>query len=67
MKSRGIDAYQGFGTADLGLVAFETPARDGMVVNEDLIMEIVRPGTGDPVAIGDVGEIVVTSLDPQHP
>src|SRR5258705_316543 len=57
----------GFGPADLGLVAFETPAREGMVVNEDLIMEIVRPGTGDPVAPGDVGEIVVTSLDPQHP
>ena len=67
MKSRGIDAYQAFGTADLGMIAFETPAREGMVVNEDLIMEIVRPGTGDPVAPGDVGEIVVTSLDPQHP
>ena len=67
IKSRGIDAYQAFGTADLGLVAFETPAREGMVVNEDLILEIVRPGTGDPVAEGDVGEIVVTSLDPHHP
>jgi phenylacetate-CoA ligase len=67
IKSRGVDAYQAFGTADLGLIAFETPARDGMTVNEDLIMEIVRPGTGDPVAAGDVGEIVVTSLDPDHP
>src|ERR1700690_3241786 len=67
IKSRGVDAYQAFGTADLGLIAFETPAREGMVVNEDLIMEIVRPGTGDPVAAGDVGEIVVTSLDPDHP
>lgn len=67
IKARGIDAYQAFGTADLGLIAFETEARDGMVVNEDLIMEIVRPGTGDPVAPGDVGEIVVTSLDPHHP
>jgi phenylacetate-coenzyme A ligase PaaK-like adenylate-forming protein len=67
IKSRGVEAYQAFGTADLGLIAFETPARDGMVVNEDLIMEIVRPGTGDPVAEGDVGEIVVTSLDPHHP
>ncbi len=67
IKSRGIDAYQAFGTADLGLVAFETPAREGMVVNEDLILEIVRPGTGDPVAEGDVGEIVVTSLDAHHP
>jgi phenylacetate-CoA ligase len=67
VKSRGVDAYQAFGTADLGIVAFETPARDGMVVNEDLILEIVRPGTGDPVSEGDVGEIVVTSLDPHHP
>lgn len=67
IKARGIDAYQAFGTADLGLIAFETEARDGMVVNEDLIMEIVRPGTGDPVVPGDVGEIVVTSLDPHHP
>ena len=67
IKSRGIDAYQAFGTADLGLIAFETPAREGMTVNEDLILEIVKPGTGDPVAEGDVGEIVVTSLDPHHP
>ncbi|WP_456620943.1 MULTISPECIES: phenylacetate--CoA ligase family protein [unclassified Bradyrhizobium] len=67
IKARGIDAYQAFGTADLGLIAFETAARDGMVVNEDLIMEIVKPGTGDPVTPGDVGEIVVTSLDPHHP
>jgi phenylacetate-CoA ligase len=67
IKARGVDAYQAFGTADLGLIAFETAARDGMVVNEDLIMEIVKPGTGAPVAAGDVGEIVVTSLDPHHP
>jgi phenylacetate-CoA ligase len=67
IRSRGIEAYQAFGTADLGLIAFETSAREGMVVNEDLILEIVRPGTGDPVADGDVGEIVVTSLDPHHP
>src|SRR6201996_9343200 len=67
IKSHGIEAYQAFGTADLGMVAFETPAREGMVVNEDLILEIVRPGTGDPVNDGDVGEIVVTSLDPHHP
>lgn len=67
IKARGIDAYQAFGTADLGLIAFETEAHEGMVVNEDLILEIVRPGTGDPVSPGDVGEIVVTSLDPHHP
>ena len=67
IKSHGIEAYQAFGTADLGLIAFETSAHSGMVVNEDIILEIVRPGTGDPVADGDVGEIVVTTLDPDHP
>ena len=67
IKAHGIDAYQAFGTADLGLIAFETPAREGMTVNEDLIVEIVKPGSGDPVAEGDVGEIVVTSLDHHHP
>ncbi|MGA2999864.1 phenylacetate--CoA ligase family protein, partial [Bradyrhizobium sp.] len=67
IKSHGIDAYQAFGTADLGLIAFETVARDGLVVNEDIILEIVRPGTGEPVAPGDVGEIVVTTLNPDHP
>src|ERR1700688_445256 len=67
ITSRGVEAYQAFGTADLGLIAFETQAREGMVLNEDLILEIVGPGTGDPVAEGDVGEIVVTSLDPDHP
>ena len=67
IKSRGIDAYQYYGTADLGLVAYETPAREGMVVNEGIILEVVRPGTGDPVAGGEVGEIVVTTLDPHSP
>ncbi|MBR0694904.1 phenylacetate--CoA ligase family protein [Bradyrhizobium lablabi] len=67
MQSRGIEAYQAFGTADLGMIAFETQARQGMTVNEDLILEIVKPGTGDPVAPGDIGEIVVSSLDPHHP
>lgn len=65
--TRGVDAFQAFGTADLGLIAYETSARAGMVVNEDLIFEIVKPGTGDPVTDGDVGEIVVTSLDPMGP
>jgi phenylacetate-CoA ligase len=67
IKSRGIDTYQAFGTADLGLIAYETSAHEGLVVNEDLILEIVRPGTGDPVPDGDVGEIAVTSLDLDHP
>jgi phenylacetate-CoA ligase len=67
IKSRGIDAYQAYATADLGFIAYESAARDGLVVNEDIILEIVRPGTGEPVPESDVGEIVVTSLDPDHP
>ncbi|WP_114945937.1 phenylacetate--CoA ligase family protein [Microvirga calopogonii] len=66
-SARGIEAFQAYATADLGFVAYETPAREGLVVNEDIIVEIVRPGTGDPVPEGDVGEIVVTTLDPRHP
>ena len=65
--ARGIAAYQTYGTAELGVIAYETPARDGLVVSEELIAEIVRPGTGDPVPEGEVGEVVVTSLDPRHP
>ena len=67
IKARGIDAYQSYATADLGVVAYETAAREGMIVNEDVLLEIVRPGTGDPVAEGEVGEVVVTSFDPHHP
>ena len=67
VKERGINAYQAYCTADFGVVAYETGARAGMVLNEDLIVEIVTPGTGDPVPDGEVGEIVVTSLDPLHP
>jgi phenylacetate-CoA ligase len=51
----------------VGVIAYETPAREGMVVNETLIMEIVRPGTGDPVAEGEVGEVVATSFNPAYP
>lgn len=65
--ARGIVAFQAYATADLGIIAYESKARDGLVVNENLIVEIVRPGTGDPVSEGEVGEIVVTSLDPHHP
>jgi phenylacetate-CoA ligase len=65
-SSKGIEAYQAYATADLGFIAHETTAREGLVVNEDIIVEIVRPGTGDPVPEGDVGEIVVTTLD-HHP
>jgi phenylacetate-CoA ligase len=66
-SAKGIEAYQAYATADLGFIAYETSARDGLVVNEDIIVEIVRPGTGDPVPEGDVGEIVVTTLDPHRP
>jgi phenylacetate-CoA ligase len=65
-SARGIEAFQAYATADLGFIAYETSARDGLVINEDIIVEIVRPGTGDPVPEGDVGEIVVTTLDPHH-
>ena len=66
-RSRGIDAYQVYATADLGVIAYESHARDGLILNEDIVLEIVRPGTGDPVADGEVGEVVVTALDPHHP
>jgi phenylacetate-CoA ligase len=63
----GIAGYQCYATADLGLIAYETPAREGLVLDEGVLLEIVRPGTGDPVAEGEVGEVVVTSLNPDYP
>jgi phenylacetate-coenzyme A ligase PaaK-like adenylate-forming protein len=65
--SRGVAAYQSYATADLGLIAYETQAREGLVLDEGIIVEIVRPGTGDPVAEGEVGELVVTTLNPSYP
>ncbi len=67
LAARGIDAFQAYGTADLGMVAYETAARSGLVLNEDMILEIVRPGTGDPVPEGEVGEIVVTTFNADYP
>ena len=67
LAERGIAAFQAYGTADLGMVAYETEAREGLVVNEDLILEILRPGTGDPVGGGEVGEVVVTVFTPDYP
>jgi phenylacetate-CoA ligase len=67
LAGRAIEAFQAYGTADLGMVAYESVARDGLVVNEDMIVEIVRPGTGDPVAEGEVGEVVVTGFNPDYP
>lgn len=63
----GIGAYQCYATADAGLIAYESKARDGLVIDEDVIVEIVRPGTGDPVPPGDVGEVVVTVFNPDYP
>ncbi len=64
---RGMGIYQSYATADLGLIAYETAAREGLVLDENVIVEIVRPGTGDPVAEGEVGEVVVTVLGPDYP
>ena len=64
---RGVAGYQCYATADLGLIAYETSAREGLVLDEGVIVEIVRPGTGDPVVAGEVGELVVTSLNPDYP
>ena len=67
LAARGIQAYQSFGTADCGLIAYETTAREGLVLDEGVIVEIVRPGTGEPLPDGEVGEIVVTVLNPDYP
>ncbi len=67
LAERGVLAYQSYGTADLGLIAYETTAREGLVLDEGVIVEIVRPGTGDPVPEGEVGEVVVTTLNPDYP
>ena len=67
LAGRGIEVLQCYATADLGLIAYESSAREGMIVDEGIILEIVRPGTGDPVADGEVGEVIVTSLSPEYP
>jgi phenylacetate-CoA ligase len=67
LRDRGIEGYQAYATADVGLVAYETPAREGLVVDEGVLVEIVRPGTGDVVPDGEVGEVVVTVLHPEYP
>lgn len=64
---RGITCLQSYATADLGNVAYESDAMEGMIVDEGVIVEIVRPGTGDPVMPGEVGEVVVTTLNPDYP
>ena len=62
LEARGIAGYQAYATADLGTIAYETEAREGLVLDEGVLVELVRPGTGDPVATGEVGEVVVTTL-----
>jgi phenylacetate-CoA ligase len=64
---RGIACRQCYATADLGNIAYESEAMDGMIVDEGVIVEIVRPGTGTPVPDGEVGEVVVTTLNPDYP
>ena len=67
MGERGITMRQCYATADIGLLAYESDALEGMIVDEGIILEIVRPGTGAPVADGEVGEVIVTSLSPEYP
>ncbi|PAT33093.1 AMP-dependent synthetase [Vandammella animalimorsus] len=67
LQQHGIEGYQCYATADLGLIAYETEAREGLVLDEGVIVEIVRPGTGEPVPEGEVGEVVVTTLNPDYP
>ena len=67
LAGRGVDTLQCYALAEVGVLAYETPARDGMVVNEHVLVEIVRPGTGDPVADGEVGEVVVTCFNADYP
>jgi phenylacetate-CoA ligase len=67
LRQKGIEVRQCYATADIGAIAYETDALEGLIVEEDLLVEIVRPGTGDPVAPGEVGEVVVTSFNPDYP
>lgn len=66
-RKRGIQVLQCYATADLGVIAYETDAMEGLIIDEGVYVEIVRPGTGEPIADGEVGEVVVTSLNPDYP
>jgi phenylacetate-CoA ligase len=67
LSSRGVTVRQCYALAEAGVIAYESDALEGMIINENLIVEIVRPGTGDPVPVGEVGEVVVTSFNPDYP
>ena len=67
LAERGVTVSQCYATADLGVIAYESSGHEGLIVNENLLVEIVRPGTGDPISAGEVGEVVVTSFNPDYP
>jgi phenylacetate-CoA ligase len=67
LAGRGVAVLQCYATAELGIIAYESFSQEGMILNENLILEIVRPGSGDPVPDGEVGEVVVTSFNPDYP
>ena len=67
IRGKGVNVMQSYGTADVGLIAYESPALEGMVIEETAVVEIVRPGSGDVVSDGEVGEVVVTTLNDDYP
>ena len=67
LSGHGIEVLQFYGTADVGTIAYESDAKEGLIIDEEIIVEIVTPGTGEPVAEGEVGEILVTSLSQDYP
>ena len=67
LADQGVSVLQVYATADVGLIAYESSAQEGMIIEESIIVEIVRPGTGDLVAEGEVGEVLVTTFDPHYP
>ncbi len=67
LAERGLQAFQAYGTAEFGVLAYETEAHEGLVIDEEVLMEIVRPGTGEPVGEGEVGEVVVTTFNRDYP
>ena len=67
LKQRGVAVLQCYATAELGVAAYESEAMEGMIVNECVLVEIVRPGTGDPVPMGEVGEVIVTTFNNDYP
>lgn len=67
LEGHGMQVLQAYGTADAGLIAYESEAKEGLIVDEAVILELVRPGTGDPVAEGEVGEVVVSVINTDYP